>query len=130
MNDLKSDVAATAPSRAEAIMTAAGWRRETAGGNLECWRLDHERGEYALITADGDCDADPLAGVWTCGRYRNEGAGVACAQDPHHYSLTRALERVATLTVQDEPRAAEMFGSLPRVKPVFGDVTGLDEKGE
>jgi hypothetical protein len=100
--DTEQNTVAAEVSAAETVMTAAGYRREASGGNLETWRKDHDTGEYSLITADGDCDADPLATIWTCGRYRNEGAAVACAADPLHTSLARALERVATLTVADE----------------------------
>jgi hypothetical protein len=123
------------PSQAEQIMSAAGFRRERAGGNLECWRLDHAGGEFSLITADGDCDADPLAIVWTCGRYRNEGAGTACAEDPHHTSLARAIERVATLTVQDEAptdvsaEAAAKADEPDKSGTFFASNSGFSDRG-
>jgi hypothetical protein len=104
------NTAAATPSEAEKIMTAAGWRREDMGGNVQAWRKDLENGEFALINADGDCDADPLAIVWTAGRYRTlvpDFADRVLAIDPHHTSLARALDRVATLAVADEPTPAD-----------------------
>jgi len=112
----------TQPSAAEQIMAAAGYRRETVGGNLQAWRKDHPagegphasaNGEFSLITADGDCDADPLAIIWTAGRYRSADAAATIATDPHHTSLARALDRVATLTVQDAPAEAQSKAAAP-----------------
>jgi len=105
MTDQTTATAAT-PSAAEQIMTAAGWRRENMGGNVQAWRKDLENDEFALITADGDCDADPLAIIWTAGRYRKDAAYIDGTMSPHHTSLARAIERVATLAVADDVSAA------------------------
>jgi hypothetical protein len=107
-NQNTAAVTATEASEAEKVMTAAGWRRESMGGNLQAWGKDQDAGEYLLISADGNCDADPLATVWTCGRYKAKDDPAAVILSPHHYSLARALERVATLAVQDgsEPEPA------------------------
>jgi hypothetical protein len=100
MNDA---IEAKAVSEAERIMTAAGWRRTVGASGLAVWRIDHEGEDHSLITADGNADADPLAIVWTCGRYRSEGGFSACLLDPIHRNLAQSLAIVATLQVQDEP---------------------------
>jgi hypothetical protein len=123
MND---QVTATAPSAAEQMMTGAGWRREDTGGNVQAWRKDLENGEFALITADGDCDADPLEIVWTAGRYRAGSDGSAVALDPHHTSLARAIERVATLAVADLSTEASAKVDEPKPDLIFRDQADVE----
>jgi hypothetical protein len=115
------------PSAAQKIMTVAGFRREAMGGNVEAWRKDLAEGEFELISADGECDADPLATVWTAGRYRDAAAGATIAQDPHHTNLARAIERLATLTVQGAAPADLSTETSANVDQGFQDQPDLSE---